>query len=253
MQTTNGMALGHHDHYVVDGGRARIVLAVLVTPAEVQDNQPALDLRWHVRPRQIMRETKYGTAEIVEAIEREGNHAYAPLPAAGRRPGLFADTDFAYDAANDVYRCPGGRDPALPAAVRDHAAPRLRGDPRGVPRLCAETSGHDIEPGPARRAEVGRGRPRPGARPPRDRGLRQGEAQAKGLGRAAVRRGEGAAQAAPLPPRGLVEANIQAQLIAAGQNLERLPSRRGRGRRPWPSGAAGVVLPAVQPVPAAPW
>ena len=36
--------------------------------------------------------------------------------------------------------------------------------------------------------------------------------------------------------------------IAAGQNLKRLLSRWGWGRRPWPSGAAGVVLPAAHPV-----
>jgi len=36
--------LGYHDHYVVDGGKARIILTALVTPAEVQENQPALDL-----------------------------------------------------------------------------------------------------------------------------------------------------------------------------------------------------------------
>ena len=36
--------LGYQDHYVVDGDRARIILAALVAPAEVQENQPALDL-----------------------------------------------------------------------------------------------------------------------------------------------------------------------------------------------------------------
>ena len=35
-----GLDLGYHDHYVVDGGKARIILAPLVTPAEVQENQP---------------------------------------------------------------------------------------------------------------------------------------------------------------------------------------------------------------------
>jgi hypothetical protein len=53
--------------------------------------------------------------------------------------------------------------------------------------------------------------------------------------------------------RGLVKVNIQAQLIAADQNLKRLLSKTGWGRRPWPGGAAGVVLPAVQTVPSAPW
>src|SRR6185295_13223863 len=38
--------LGYQDHYVVDGGKARIVLMALVAPAEVQENQPALDLLW---------------------------------------------------------------------------------------------------------------------------------------------------------------------------------------------------------------
>jgi transposase len=39
-----GTRLGYQDHYVVDGGRARIILTALVAPAEVQENQPALDL-----------------------------------------------------------------------------------------------------------------------------------------------------------------------------------------------------------------
>lgn len=36
--------LGYQDHCVVDGGKARIILAALVAPAEVHENQPALDL-----------------------------------------------------------------------------------------------------------------------------------------------------------------------------------------------------------------
>lgn len=56
--------LEYHDHYVVDGGKARIILTTLVTPAEVQDNQPAVDLlwrtrcRWKVRPRPMTGDTK---------------------------------------------------------------------------------------------------------------------------------------------------------------------------------------------------
>jgi len=34
---------------VVDSGKARIILTGLVTSAEVQDNQPALDLLWRTR------------------------------------------------------------------------------------------------------------------------------------------------------------------------------------------------------------
>ncbi len=38
-----GVHLGDHTHYVVDGGKARIILAALVTPSEVTENQPMLD------------------------------------------------------------------------------------------------------------------------------------------------------------------------------------------------------------------
>ena len=44
-----GTRLGYHDHYVVDGGKARIIVGLLVTPADVMENQPMLDLLWRVR------------------------------------------------------------------------------------------------------------------------------------------------------------------------------------------------------------
>jgi hypothetical protein len=102
--------LGYQDHYVVDGGKARIILTALVTPAEVQENQPALDLLWHtrfrwkLRPRQVTGDTKYGTVENIAAIEQERIHAYFPLSAVGRRTGLFGDEDFVYDAATPRHQ-----------------------------------------------------------------------------------------------------------------------------------------------------
>ncbi len=77
--------LGYQTHYVVDGGKSRLILAVLVTPAEVMENQPMLDLlwharfRWHVRPRQVTGDTKYGTLENIKAIEQANIRAYIPL------------------------------------------------------------------------------------------------------------------------------------------------------------------------------
>jgi hypothetical protein len=49
--------------------------------------------------------------------------------------------------------------------------------------------------------------------------------------------------------RGLEKVNGEALLIAAGHNLQRLSSRWGWGRRPFPSGAARIVLPALSPLP----
>ena len=43
--------------------------------------------------------------------------------------------------------------------------------------------------------------------------------------------------------RRLEQVNIEALVTASGQNLKRLLSWRGWGRRWWPGGAAGVVIP----------
>ncbi len=56
------------------------------------------------------------------------------------------------------------------------------------------------------------------------------------------------ARPAPLRLRGLEEFNGEALLIAAGQNLKRLLSRSGWGRRPFPNGAAGTVRPVRSPL-----
>jgi hypothetical protein len=81
-----GTHLGYQTHYVVDGGKRRIILGVLVAPGEVMENQPMLDLAWHVRfrfhfsPHWATGDTTYGTIENITALEREGIHAYMPLP-----------------------------------------------------------------------------------------------------------------------------------------------------------------------------
>ena len=144
MRLTDGRArLGYQDHYVVDGGRARVILAVLATPAEVMENTPLLDLlwwarfRWKLRPRQVTGDTKYGTAENIVAIEDERIRAYVPLPdVEARKPDIFGASAFAYDAEEDVLHCPGGE--AL--RFRKHRfAERLRVSqaPAATCRSCA--------------------------------------------------------------------------------------------------------------------
>lgn len=38
-----------YTHYVVDGGKKRIILNLLVTPSEMMENQPMLDLLWRTQ------------------------------------------------------------------------------------------------------------------------------------------------------------------------------------------------------------
>jgi hypothetical protein len=58
--------LGYQTHYMVDGGKSRIILAALVTPYEVSENRPMLDLlwrscfRWRIWPHHVTADGKYG-------------------------------------------------------------------------------------------------------------------------------------------------------------------------------------------------
>ena len=97
----------------MDGGKARIILHALVTPADVMENEPMLDLlrrvsfRWRLRPKRAVADTTYGTAENIRALEEAGIHAYVPLPDFERRTPYYGKARFTYDAARDEYRCPG--------------------------------------------------------------------------------------------------------------------------------------------------
>jgi transposase len=110
----NARRLGYQTNYVVDGAKARVILSVLVTPGEVSENRPMLDLllrsafRWKLRPHHVTGDGKYGTAENIEAVERSGIHAYLALHEAGGRVGFFRKSEFSYDSGKDLYVCPAG-------------------------------------------------------------------------------------------------------------------------------------------------
>jgi hypothetical protein len=110
-----GTHLGYHTHYVVDGGKARVILQVLVTPSEVMDNQPMRDLisrtrfRWKLQPRSVTGDTKYGTIENITTLEDAGIRAYVPLPDWEHQRPYFGPAQFRYDAEHDRYVCPTGQ------------------------------------------------------------------------------------------------------------------------------------------------
>jgi transposase len=250
--------LGYQDHYVVDGGRARIILITLVPPAEVQENQPALDLLWHVRfrwklrPHQITGDTKYGTVANIVAIENEDIRAYVPLSDIGRRVGIFGDQDFRYDAEADVYHCPGG------AVLRflsqsDATHRRIYQAPAAACKTCALREQCTSSP---RGRRVSRSLDEPYVDEPyldRVRGYPTTEPYAKAMRKRQVWVEPLFAEAKTwhglrrFRLRGLAKVNGEALLIATGQNLQRLLSRWGWGRRPFPSGAAGAVLVTLRP------
>jgi transposase len=136
MPTKAGTALGYHDHSVVDGGKHRIVLAALVTPADVMENVPMRDLLWRVRfrrklwPRQVTGDTTSGTIEHIVALEDAGIRADIPLTDWGlRRPAFFGPDDFVDDAEADTYRCPAGHPLRRNTAKDKKQVVVYRGDP----------------------------------------------------------------------------------------------------------------------------
>jgi len=107
-------SLGFHDHYVIDGGKARIILNALVTPADVMENAPMLPLlrramfRWRLKPKRVIADTTYGTAENIRELEAGGIRASVPLPNWDQRTPYYGPSLFSYDAERDVYSCPQG-------------------------------------------------------------------------------------------------------------------------------------------------
>jgi hypothetical protein len=98
---------------VVDGGKQRIILNALVTPADVMENQPMQDLlwrvrfRWHLHPERAVGDTTYGTVDNVRALEDAGIRAYVPLADWDRTP-YYGPSRVRYDAERDEHRCPEG-------------------------------------------------------------------------------------------------------------------------------------------------
>jgi hypothetical protein len=248
-----GLDLGYHDHYVVDGGKARIILAALVTPAEVRENLPALDLlwrvcfRWKLRPKQVTGDTTYGTTENIVAIEDAGIRAYVPLPDFDHRTHFFGRERFTYDPHGDVYRCPGGqelrfRKHKYTERTRVYQAPAAACNACPLKVQCTTSAkGRQVK------------RSFDEAYLERVRAYHATAEFAKAMRKRQVWVEPLFAEAKDwhglrrFRLRGLEKVNGEALLIAAGQNLKRLLSWRGWGRRPFPSGAAGVVLPSLPP------
>jgi transposase len=251
-----GLDLGYHDHYVVDGGKARIILAALVTPAEVMENQPMLDLlwrvcfRWKLRPRQVTGDTTYGTTEIIVTVEDAGIRAYVPLPDFDHRTRFFGRERFTYDPRRDVYHCPGGqelrfRKHKYTERTRVYQAPAAACNACLLKTECTDSAkGRQVK------------RSFDEAYLERVRGYHATKEFAKAMRKRKVWVEPLFAEAKDwhglrrFRLRGLENVNSEALLIAAGQNLKRLLSHRGWGRRPCPSGAAGVILPALPSLPA---
>jgi len=239
--------LGYHDHYVVDGGKARIILAALVPPASVMENSPMLELvrrarfRWRLRPRQATGDTTYGTTENIKGLEDDGIRAFVPLPDFSRRTAYLPAEAFAYDTANDRYLCPQGQELRL-KVHRWSEYDLIYQAEAAVCNTCpikgqctASANGRQIfrfffE---SYLDEVKGYRELPAHR----RALRKRKVWLEPLfGEAKVLHG-----LRRFRLRGLHKVNMEGLTVAAGQNLKRLLNHRGTGRWPTPASPALIL------------
>lgn len=105
MQPSGGGStlMGYSDHYMVDGGKQRIILSALVTLALIMENTPLLDLvrwvcaHWQLHPKCASGDTKYGTIPNIVGLEKMDIRAYLPAPDFSRRNKFYPAERFEYD------------------------------------------------------------------------------------------------------------------------------------------------------------
>jgi hypothetical protein len=244
--------LGYHDHYAVDGGRARVILAAFVTPADVQDNQALLDLldrvrfRYQLPVRRVVGDSKYATGENLRALAERGIHTYMPVADHEQHSPYFRHADFTYDPRTDTYRCPNGatltyRGNSYTTRVHSYTAPARVCQACPLRPRCTDGKG-------------GRRLNRPFDEVYREqaRALQTTDAYKKALRKRQV-------WVEPLfgeakdwhglrrfRVRGLWKVNCEALRIAAGQNLKRWLTRTGWGRRHGPTGSLALSPPVCR-------
>ena len=187
--------LGYLTHYVVDGGKARVILDALVTGAEVTENLPMQEMlfrstfRWGLRPRSVTGDAAYGTTQNIATVERAGIRAFVALPDHEKRSPLFSRDAFIYDAERDHYTCPQGE--ILRRQGHDHKEGTVRYVPSPPRAMSVPSKGmHQEREGALAKPQPPRGVSRKGARIPPHRAIPQGPKEAGGIGRAALRGGQ---------------------------------------------------------------
>jgi hypothetical protein len=243
MLSKDGAHLGYQTHYVVDGGKARIILAALVAPAEVMENQPMLDLvfrtcfRWKLRPRQVTGDRKYGTEENIVALETQHIRAYVALSDNDHRTEFFSSDRFRYEVERDIYLCPAGKELHQDRAHSTERSLRYRARAKDCNHCPLKAECTTSKQGRTLCRSVDE------EYLDRVRGYHETEDYKKAYRKRTVwveplfAEGKDWHGMRRFRLRRLWRVNCEALTRAAGQNLKRLLKKRGWGRRPCPAEA----------------
>jgi hypothetical protein len=135
-----GSAVGYQVHYLIDGGKARIILHAVAMSGDVMEHQPFLHqlrrvlFRWHLHPTRLIADAKYGTFATIPALVALGITAAIPLRDFDHKTGYFGTSHFRYDAVEDTYTCPAGQ--VLRRSRIEWAAQKT--EYQADPAVCAE-------------------------------------------------------------------------------------------------------------------
>jgi len=247
MQLRDGRTvLGYQDHYLVDGGKARIIPHAFVTPGDVAENMVLLDqltrtmFRRKLHPTRVIADAKYATTTSIRTLEDADIRADVPLPEWDKSSPRFKRAAFTDDPAENIYRCPQGE--PLHLRWTDEKGEQWLNRARAtacnactVKAQCTtSTQGRLL-----RRSfsEPYLERVRAYADTPAfKRAMRRRSTWVEGLF-AEAKQWHGLHR---FRLRGLANVNIQARMVATGQNLKRWLGATGWGRRCFP-GAAGAL------------
>ena len=207
------------------------------------------DLLWRVCfrrklwPHQVTGDAKYGTTENIVAIEDAGIRAYVPLTDFDHRSDYYGRDVFTYDPEGDQYCCPQGHPLPLARRKRTEGVVVYRGDPAICNACPVKAKCTTSDRGRTIQRSIYEGYLEKvrgyHATEPYKKAIRKRQVWVEPLF-AEAKEWHGLRR---LRLRGLMNANIQGLLIAAGQNLKRFLAATGWGRRHAPCGSL-VALPS---------
>ena len=138
------MARPRYKHHRAVDDRFGVITAVETTPGDVKENAKLFPLveqsEWHTETRvaTVVGDRQYGTAENFRECGERGITSHLGDLAeshrnTGRKRGIFAESEFVYDAESDTYRCPGGQI----LKRRRHKKKRKAYEYAVSPKICA--------------------------------------------------------------------------------------------------------------------
>jgi hypothetical protein len=108
------MIVGYNVQASVDDKHHLLVTAEATNTAADQGQlarvAAAAKAELEIKNADVIADTGYYKAQDIKACQDMGLEAHVPAPqnSSSKRAGLFGKTDFRYDAARDLYRCPAG-------------------------------------------------------------------------------------------------------------------------------------------------